>query len=197
MLKIGLCGGMGAGKTVVGELLGEFGIPCINSDELAREVVNKGSKCLDELAEYFGDVILNSDGSLNRKKLAELAFSSPEKSEMLNKITHPHITDLLNSKINILEADNKAVFIDAPLLFESGLDKEFDFNVAVIADTKTRINRAVERDGITPELAMARIEKQKSNEFLIENCDYYIENNSNIDELKEKLLLLLQKLGVV
>ncbi|HBL83812.1 MAG: dephospho-CoA kinase [Clostridiales bacterium GWF2_38_85] len=197
MLKIGLCGGMGAGKTIVGKLLDEFGIPCISSDELARVAVEKGNKCLEELTEYFGKKIIYPDGTLNRSVLAAIAFSSPENSEMLNKITHPYITELLNQRILTLETDSKAVFIDAPLLFESGLDREFDFNVAVVADTDIRVSRAIMRDGISAEQALARIGKQKSNEFLIENCDYYIENNVSLDKLREKVEMLLQKLGVI
>lgn len=198
MLKIGLCGGMGAGKTEVSRILAKMGVPSINTDELSRTACEKGSECVNELVQFFGKSILASDGSLDRKALAKIAFSKAEYTNKLNKITHPHITDVMNRQLEEFEKQGvSAVFIDAPLLFESGLDKEFDFNVAVIADEESRIARALKRDGITREAAIERMKKQKSNDFLIENCDYYIENNGSSEELEQKVKDLALKLGII
>ena len=198
MLKIGLCGGMGAGKTEVSRILAKMGVPSINTDELSRIACEKGSECVNELVGFFGSFILASDGSLDRKALAKIAFSKAEYTDKLNKITHPHITDVMNRKLEEFEKQGvSAVFIDAPLLFESGLDKVFDFNVAVIAYEESRIARALKRDGITREAAIERMKKQKSNDFLVENCDYYIENNGSSEELKQKVKDLALKLGII
>ena len=198
MLKIGLCGGTGAGKTEVGKILGSYGFPTINTDMLSREVCSKGSECVAELADHFGSDIIDEEGNLDRKKLASKAFLSKSAAETLNKITHPHIIKLMNILISEHDKNGaKAVFIDAPLLFESGLDKEFDYNVAVIADEKIRIQRASRRDGLDEEQVIQRIRRQKNDAFLIEHCDYYIENNDGEEKLRENVLKLLKDMNLL
>ena len=198
MLKIGLCGGTGAGKTEVCRILSKLGIPSINTDALSRIACEKGGSCLNELVRFFGDTILNPDGELDRKALAKIAFSTPQNADKLNKMTHPHIIVVMN---RILEEHKKsgakAVFIDAPLLFESGLNEVFDLNVAVVADLESRIRRASVRDGIGREAAMDRIRRQKSDDFLIENCDYFIENNAGSKELEKSVKDLVTKIGII
>ena len=198
MLKIGLCGGTGAGKTEVGRILAEFGFPTINTDELSRITCQKGSDCVKELVEHFGYDIIDVDGNLDRKKLASKAFLSKSAAESLNIITHPHIIKLMNQKITEYEKNGvKAVFIDAPLLFESGLASQFDFNVAVIADEQKRIKRAANRDGLDAEQVVQRIKRQKSDAFLIEHCDFYIENNAEHAQLRENVMDILNKLNLI
>ena len=198
MLKIGLCGGTGAGKTQVGRILAQFGIPTINTDELSRVACLKGSECVFELAAHFGSDIIDEEGNLDRKKLAQKAFLSKSAAETLNKITHPHIIKLMNEKIVECERNGaKAVFVDAPLLFESGLAEQFDFNVAVIADEEKRIQRAANRDGLDAEQVIQRIKRQKSDAFLVEHCDYYIENNDTETELRDRVVNLLKELKLL
>lgn len=198
MLRIGLCGGTGAGKTEVGRILAAYGFPTINTDELSRVACSKGSACVIELVNHFGSDIIDSEGNLDRKKLAQKAFLSKSAAESLNNITHPHIIILMNEKINEnAKSGAKAVFIDAPLLFESGLSEQFDYNVAVIADEQIRIKRASERDGLDEEQVKQRIKRQKSDAFLIEHCDFYIENNDGETELRGRVENLLKKLNLI
>ena len=180
MKIIGLTGGSGAGKSEVCKAFLTFGIESIDTDKISREVTKKDSECLIELVENFSSVILNDNSGLDRKKLAEIAFSAKENLEILNKITHKHI--LNECKRIVLDMENSgknAVIIDAPALFESGFDKNCDVIICVVSDLEKRIGRIIKRDNITAEQAELRIKNQKSDEFLIENSDYAIYNNSD------------------
>ena len=172
-LIIGLCGRTGSGKSTVGEYYRSLGINYIDTDKISREVTSPGSVCLNELAARFGKDILNEDGSLNRPLLASRAMNDEEGYASLNAITHKHIIartkELIGGDITV---------IDAPLLFESGLDSVCDEVIGVVSPDETCIRRVRKRDGISEEAARARLARQKSNEFLYEHCGYIIENSS-------------------
>lgn len=191
---IGLTGQTGAGKSTVAKILEENGLFIINADSVAREVVEKGEPTLTKLANSFGDDILNSDGTLNRKLLASRAFSSRENTYLLNSITHPAITERIRLKISqAFENGEKAVIIDAPQLFESGENEMCDIIVTVAAPLEIRLHRIMNRDGVTEDEAELRINAQLSEEYYINNSDIVIRNFPPY-ELKnetEKLLNLL------
>ena len=192
MKVIGLCGGSGAGKGTVCSIFNDFGIKSIDTDKLYHSLISTDSECTMELISAFGDGIYSNPG-INRKALRDIVFSAPEKLRLLNKITHKHI--LASVRRFIAEsADAPAVIVDAPLLFESGFDKECDLTVCVIADNDVRIKRITERDGITVANAKARIDSQIPNSALVEKCDYAIENNSTESELRIKIAQLNRKL---
>jgi len=180
MKIIGLTGGSGAGKGEVCKAFLSFGIESIDTDKISREVTKKNSECLRELVEHFSGGILTAHGELDRKKLAETAFSSKKNHDMLNKITHKYIlNETKRVMLDMEKAGSKAVIVDAPLLFESGFDKDCDVIISVISDLDKRIERIIKRDKITFEQAETRIKNQKSDEFFIENSDYVIYNNSD------------------
>ncbi|MCL1858920.1 MAG: dephospho-CoA kinase [Oscillospiraceae bacterium] len=189
MKIIGLTGGSGAGKGEACKAFLSFGIKSIDTDKIAREVTKKSSECLRELVENFSGDILDNNGELDRKKLAEIAFSSKVNHDMLNKITHKYI--LSECESIIIEAESggiNAIIIDAPMLFESGFDKKCDFIISVISDLEKRTERIIKRDGITKEQAETRIKNQKSNEFFVENSDYIIYNNSDYNNVYVQVL---------
>ena len=190
MKVIGLCGGSGAGKGTVCSIFAELGIPSIDTDKLYHSMISTDSECTMELVSAFGDVIYANPG-IDRRALRDVVFSSPDNLALLNKITHKHI--LASVRCLIDKADNvRAIIIDAPLLFESGFDKECDVKICVIANEDVRIKRITKRDGITPEIAKARIASQIPSDKLIEMCDYSIENNSDSNELRQRIQALIK-----
>lgn len=188
MTVIGLTGGSGVGKGFVCQKFLDLGIPSIDTDKTARTVCEPGKPCLNELVSYFGDVILNPDGTLNRRKLAEIAFSDSEKHAALNKITHFHILSEVRLWLKQQEQNGCiAAIVDAPLLRESGFDKECDVIVAVIADRDIRIKRILARDGLTEEQALLRLSKQHEDVFYTENADHVIVNNGDVNLLDSQV----------
>ncbi len=182
MLVLGLTGGMGAGKGYCAEIFARYGIMSIDTDKVSREVVKPGMPCLDELVGCFGESILMSNGELDRKTLAGIAFADVEKTAMLNSVTHKYILAECRKWLDSRrEAGDFAAIVDAPLLFESRFNCICDYTIGVICDTETRIERVIERDGITREQALARIEKQHTNDFFRRCCDYLIYNERNLD----------------
>jgi dephospho-CoA kinase len=186
MYIIGLTGGMGAGKGYCSKIFANHGIKSLDTDLVSRDVCKAGSDCLSSLAARFGDHIINPDGSLNRKALAEIAFASEGNTSDLNAITHKYIIAECKSWLNARrDAGDFAAIIDAPLLYESGLDSICDYVVAVIADDELRISRAMARDNITRDQAIARMQKQKDNSFFISNADFVISNNDTDDVISQ------------
>lgn len=178
MYTIGLTGGIGSGKTFVSEIFMKYCIPSINTDKISRQVCEIGQPCLFELTENFTNTILNSDGSLDRKKLADIVFTDKLKLRILNDITHKYILRECRKQINHYDTENYfAVLIDAPLLFESGFNKYCDYVISVVADTDVRIARILKRDGMTESEALRRIENQHDNRFFIFNSDFVIYDN--------------------
>lgn len=192
MKVIGLCGGSGSGKGVVCKLFNEFGIDTIDTDKIYHELTSRKSECLDELVTEFGKEIL-SDGILNRSALRDIVYAE-KKFLVLNDITHKHILGRVRELINEYERQgSKGVIVDAPALFESGFDQECDYVICVYAKIETRINRIMERDGLSREIAEKRVYAQISSDWLRDNCDYVIENDSTYQELRISVLAAKMK----
>ena len=191
MKIVGLCGGSGSGKGTVAKMFSDYKFESIDTDKVYHMLVSERSTCLDALVAEFGEIILCEDGSLNRKMLAQIVFTgndSESKRAKLNKISHEY--SLMKTREMIKEFEKNgasAVLIDAPLLFESGFDKECDMVIAVIADVEIRISRIKERDGITDDAALSRIRSQLSDEYLKEHSDYIIENSGTRDNTAERV----------
>jgi dephospho-CoA kinase len=187
MKVIGLCGGSGSGKGVVSSLFASLGIPAIDTDAVYRELILSASPCTMALTQEFGKEILSVDGSINRSALSKLVFcgeNSDYKLSRLNTITHKYILDETRKRLEKYKASGcVAAIVDAPVLFESGFNKECDLIVSVIAEREVRVNRIIQRDNISVEAAEARISKQLSNEELISKSDFVIENNSDLNSL--------------
>lgn len=195
MIIIGLAGGSGAGKGEVCRAFLSLNIEAVDTDKVSRSVTGKGSECLRELTENFTGAILTPYGELDRKKLAEIAFSSKENLLLLNSITHKHILNECAEWLSGRQrAGREAVIIDAPLLFEGGLNKSCDIVISVIADRELRLNRIIKRDGISLEAAEKRINSQKSDEFLKQNSDYIIENNGSYAQLLVEVTRVYEKI---
>ena len=188
-ITVGLTGPTGAGKSAASAAALKMGIKVIDCDRVAREAVKKGSKGLCALISVFGDDILLSDGQLNRARLAERAFSSDENTALLNKTILPFISELVRQQM-----DCEKILLDAPTLFESGLDSVCDCTIAVLADEKVRLKRIIARDNLTLNEAKRRISAGKSDNFFIKNADYVIYNNTNGKEFINEAEALFKKI---
>ena len=185
MLVIGVTGQTGAGKGTVCKMLEKYGLYHIDADKVAHSVYKKGSDVLSALSEAFGEDILNPDGTANRSKIAEKAFSSAENTEKLNSIVHPTVTQKIKAIIKEQSSlGTKGVLLDAIALFESGENRLCDFTFAVIAPEKIR-------DGTKKEAALRRIRAQKDESFYKTHADIIIKNYPpyNLDDEVKKVLL--------
>ncbi len=198
MLVVGLAGGSGSGKGAVSELFAKRGFAVVDTDAVYRELTDGSSLCLIELAREFGEEIISSSGSLDRVRLADLVFSGEGRElrrARLNAIAHRHILDETRRRLTAFRAQGyPAAIVDAPLLFESGFDRECDITVCVIAKPDIRISRIIARDGITPEAAERRIAAQIPSEELSRRCTYTLENNSDFEALSKSVDTIAKKI---
>lgn len=194
-LVIGITGGIGTGKSTVTRYLADKGYVVLDADKISHDITEKGSPALEKLADTFGNEIMLSDGNLNRKKMAELAFSDPEKKKKLESIITSEVINIISGKIEIirLEKKQKLAFVDAPLLFESGADELTDFNWTVVCDKNVQIERAMSRDGATKEEIERRISNQMSTEEKVKLSDDTIDNSKGIEELCQQVEALINK----
>ncbi|MBR5134762.1 MAG: dephospho-CoA kinase [Clostridia bacterium] len=177
MKIIGITGPTGAGKSTLTAAFAREGALIIDADRLAREVVQVGEPCLAALAEAFGDDILLADGSLDRAALAAKAFASPEKTALLNHITHPFVIERSH---RLLDASTAAIaVIDAPLLFESGMDALCDETIAVVCAREERLSRIMARDGIDEARATTRMNAQPDDTFYLARATHTMRNEGD------------------
>ena len=199
MKIIGLCGGSGSGKSTVSRFFADHGFIAVDTDKVYHELTSSMTNCLRELVDEFGEEILTESLSLDRRKLASLVFANGGdklKQVTLNRIAHKHVLTRVREMVSEYEKDGYvATLVDAPLLFESGFDKECDAVIAVIADKNIRVDRIVLRDSISRQAALDRISAQLSDEFLTANSDYIIYNDdyaslpTKVAEVAEKILM--------
>ncbi len=190
---IGITGSSGAGKSTICETLKKnYKVKIINADKIAKKLSKKGTSYIIDIIKKFGKDIVNEEGELKRKKLAEIIYSDPKKREELNSCTFKYIKKEIEKEIKKINEDTIAV-IDAPLLFESELNKICDKVIGVISRKELQIERIVARDNIDYEQAEKRLAAQKTNEFYIKNCDDIIENNNNLVNIEKIIQDIMKK----
>ncbi|OGO77156.1 MAG: dephospho-CoA kinase [Clostridiales bacterium GWB2_37_7] len=188
MIVIGLTGGIASGKSTISDMLKELGAAVIDVDLVGRYVVSQGGNAYNRIIASFGRNILMPDGSINRKKLGNIVFSDREKLRLLNEITHPAIIEKVNEiTVELQRQQKKAVVIDAAILIEMGLDKHVDCVWLVSTDRETQLHRVMERDKLSSENAMNRINAQMSNEDRLKYADAVIDTTQPIDDVKNKV----------
>ena len=196
MKVIGLTGGTGSGKSVVSKSLAEAGAVIVDADKIAHEIIWKGEPAYQEIVEYYGTGILDAEGNIIRKKLGEIVFNDKEKLAFLNQCTHKYITAEVKRQIAAAKAEGTAaaIIVDAPLLLEAKLEAVCDLVWVVYADPEVRAQRVMDRDGITYELAKARISNQKSWEEYKSVASAVIDNSKDLGHLKEQISEILKLL---
>lgn len=189
-IKIAVTGGIGSGKSTVCKIIHSLGYPVYSCDDVYKSVLHDG-QTVAELEKEFGDQILNSDGSLNRPALSAIVFNDEGKLEILNKITHPKIFKKL---FEISVNDNGLVFYEVPLLFEGGYEYLFDRVLVVLRDKKKRIDCVMQRDGLSEEDVINRLNKQYNYNIDDFTKYYVIHNDGNIDDLNHEINKILSKI---
>ena len=196
MKVIGLTGGTGSGKSVVSKSLAAAGAVIVDADKIAHDIILKGEPAYHEIIEYYGTGILDTEGNIIRKKLGEIVFNDKEKLAFLNQCTHKYIT--AEVKRQIAEAKEEgtaaAIIVDAPLLLEAKLETVCDEVWVVYADPEVRAQRVMARDGITYELAKARIANQKSWEEYKAAASVVIDNSKDFAYLESQMTEVLKML---
>ena len=186
MLKVGLTGGIGAGKSEVSRLLVERGAVLIDADRIAREVVAPGTPGLAAVVDAFGEGVLSEDGSLDRPKLGSIVFADPEKLAVLNSIVHP-LVGRRSRELEEAAAEDAVVVHDVPLLAENSLTPLYDVVIVVDASAETQLDRLVRLRGMTEQDARARMAAQATREKRLEIADIVIDNDVPLEELQRRV----------
>ena len=190
MLSIALTGGIGAGKSLVAKMFAELGAICIDSDQLAREVIERGKPGFDEVIARFGDEVL-VDGEIDRSKLAAIIFQNVDARRDLENIIHPKVHELA-ARITSRAGENAVVINEIPLLFETNGQDRFDLVITVEAHIDDRRTRLLTR-GLKGYEIEKRIAAQASREERESISDFVIENNGDISDLEKKVLSIWEK----
>ncbi|GIH18116.1 dephospho-CoA kinase [Rugosimonospora africana] len=183
IVKVGLTGGIGAGKSEVARRLAELGAQVIDADKLAREVVAPGTDGLAEVVAAFGPEVLGPDGALDRPALGRRVFGDDEARRRLESIIHPRVR-ARTAELVAAQPPDAVVVNDVPLLVEAGLAKGFDLVVVVLADEAARVRRLVEVRGMSEDEARSRIAAQATDEQRRAAADVILHNDGTLDELR-------------
>ncbi len=196
MLKIGLTGGIGSGKTAVSEQFHRLGINIIDTDIISRELVNHNPAVLKKIVEIFSDKVLDAKGAVDRKKLAQIVFSNKKQKQQLENILHPAIRNEVNQQtqsFSLLNTPPEYIIIVIPLLLETGFTDLVDRILVVMAEENIRVERIKQRDNRTMGEIHAIISSQVNDDKRFRAADDIIENNNNIKDLESQVRQLHKK----
>jgi len=193
MLKIGLTGGIGSGKSTVAKVFEVLGIPVYYADDAAKKLMNEDAALKQKIKLQFGESVYANE-HLNKKALADIVFNDPEKLALLNALVHPATLKDVESWIQ--SQSSPYIIKEAALIFESGAHQNLDYVIGITAPAPLRIQRTMQRDGITREAVVARMDKQMDDTIKMKLCDFVLTNDEQemllpqVLALHEKLLLL-------
>lgn len=186
MLKVGLTGGIGCGKSTVARIFADLNVPVLDADKIAHRLVEKGQPALTQIQLAFGTAILNPDGSLNRKNLREQVFSDLKQKQKLESILHPLIYKTLQAELEQLTAAPYCI-ISIPLLFETGMTHFVDRILVIDCPVETQIERVKVRDSLSTERIQSIIDSQVSRAFRKAQADDLIDNSDTDYRLAERV----------
>ena len=195
-LVLGVTGGIASGKTTVSAILEELGAPLIDFDVLARQVVEPGKPALKLIVDYFGKVILQADGALDRKKLAGIVFSDSEKRQKLESFTHTAIFKEYLNQVSVIAAGkpDAVIQVAVPLLFELNLQSSFDKVLVVYVSPGRQVERLVARDGVSRDAAARILKSQLPIDEKVAPADYVINNEGSMEKTRRQVEALWEKL---
>lgn len=186
MYRVGLTGGIGSGKTTVARILETLGVPLYYADDAAKTIMNTDAGLKDQIISHFGEASYVA-GELQRKYLADIVFSNPEKLALLNSLIHP--VTIRHSEEWFLRQTTPYAVREAALIFESGASENLDFIIGVYAPKQIRLQRVIKRDGLTADEVQKRMNRQINEEMKMKLCDAVIRND-------EQQLVIPQVMGL-
>lgn len=193
MRRVGLTGGIAAGKSLVSQLLRDHGAVVIDADQLAREVVARGTRGLDAVVQEFGAAVLGPDGELDRPAMARLVFADEDARRRLEAIVHPLVFQRI-LELETAAPDDAVVVHDIPLLAESGRGGTFDAVLVVDAPTEVQVDRMVRLRGWTEDEARARIAAQASRQDRLAIATHVIDNTGTVEDLRDRVAEVFEEL---
>ena len=197
MLKVGLTGGIGSGKSSVSELFSKWGAYIFDADSVAKEILTNNETAQGEIIAEFGTDILDGSGNIDKQKLARIAFQDENHQLRLNTIIHPYVFTEIDSKFDIILSNKKhEIFVvDAALIYESGADTHMDYIIVVTSHLRLRTQRVMERGGLTREEFLSRLDLQWPDEDKVHMADFVIHNNGTENDLLEESQKVFDRLG--
>lgn len=190
MRVIGITGGIASGKSYVSSVVKKNGYPVIDADLISKQLTEKDMPVYHAIIKTFGDSYLTNDKELDRAKLASLIFNDKQAKGLLNSISHPLILDEIERHIK--DSNSDLVFVDVPLLYESGIEYMFDKIICVYLPRTTQIERLMKRDNISYEYAVKKIESQKSLEEKKNLADFVINSSNSFDYVEQSVIELIK-----
>lgn len=194
-MVIGITGGIASGKSYVSNVIKEQGYVVIDADIVSKELSETGNAVFNAIIKAFGKEYLDENGNLNRKALGELVFNDEKSLKLLNEISHPLIIEEIKRRVN--ESNDELVFVDVPLLYESNMEHLFDKIICVYLPKAIQIERLMNRDKISYEYAIKKIESQMNLEQKKNMADFVINSSNSFDYVKENVIELIKTLKEV
>lgn len=196
MLKVGLTGGIGSGKSTASRYFESLGAFVLDADEEAKKLITSNETVQHELISEFGTDIIDGTGRVDKNKLSRVAFQDEDHQQRLNSVVHPYIFNLIDKEFNRVFNDKKhGVFIvDAALIYETGFDAHLDYVIVVTAHLKNRMERALGRETLSREEILKRVDFQWPEEEKVNMADFVVHNDGTEAELQKNIESLIKKL---
>ena len=196
MLKVGLTGGIGSGKSTASRYFESLGAFVLDADEEAKKMITSNETVQHELISEFGTDIIDGTGRVDKNKLSRIAFQDEDHQQRLNSVVHPYIFNLIDKEFNRVFNDKKhGVFIvDAALIYETGFDAHLDYVIVVTAHLKNRMERALGRETLSREEILKRVDFQWPEEEKVNMADFVVHNDGTEAELQKNIESLIKKL---
>ena len=196
MLKVGLTGGIGSGKSTASRYFESLGAFVLDADEEAKKLITSNETVQHELISEFGTDIIDGTGRVDKNKLSRVAFQDEDHQQRLNSVVHPYIFNLIDKEFNRVFNDKKhGVFIvDAALIYETGFDAHLDYVIVVTAHLKNRMERALGRETLSREEILKRVDFQWPEEEKVNMADFVVHNDGTEVELQKNIESLIKKL---
>ncbi len=196
MLKVGLTGGLGSGKSTASKFFNSLGAYILDADSTAKNLIEKSEDVKNELIKEFGTDIMDANSNVDKAKLARVAFQDDEHQQRLNYVVHPHIHNAIDKCFNEIHDQNnyKLFIVDAALIYESGYDAHLDYVIVVTAQLKHRMERALNRNTLSRDEILKRIDFQWPEEEKTSLADFVIHNDGTEAELNDQIIELFKEL---